>query len=217
MTTRDAAPSATTRPTLVADVDRPSRDSTGGAIPPPGAASDTPPVRSAGGPAGRSGMSRWLGWGALSGFLAGGALSALHSWFAVSTGQDALAPFRTIATLVEGPPPALATAGIGMVVHAALSVLFGLLFAAALAPLRRRSAGWLTWAGLLFGGALYLVDFQVFARNVKYFSAFQDATSQPFELATHLVFGAVLAALMLLAKPRTAVRPSRSAAPGKQD
>jgi hypothetical protein len=131
---------------------------------------------------------------------------ALHSWFALSIGQDALAPYRTVATLVEGPPQAFETAGIGMVVHAVLSVLFGALFAAALAPLRRRSAGWFAWAGLVFGGVVYVVDFQIFARNVEYFSAVRETTNQPFELAAHLVFGAVLAALLLLAKPGATAR-----------
>ena len=206
MTSRDTAPSATTRPTLVGDPEPRPHDRTDDTMRPSGTAPDTTPTTSAGGPARRHGLSRWLGWGALSGFLAGAAFMALHSWFAVSIGQDALAPYRTVATLVEGPPPALATAGIGMVVHAVLSVLFGLLFAAALAPLRRRSAGWFAWAGLLFGGVVYVVDFQIFARNVGYFSAVLDNTNQPFELAAHLVFGAVLAALLLLAKPRATAR-----------
>jgi hypothetical protein len=144
----------------------------------------------------------WLGWGAFSGLLAGIAFLALNSWFAVSMGQDPAAPLRTIATIVEGPPPAEAVQGVGVVVHAVLSALFGLIFAALLLPLRRRSAGWLAWAGLLFGGAVYLVDFQFLARTVPWFSAFQ-ATNQPLELAAHLVFGSVLAALLLLAKPRT--------------
>ena len=145
----------------------------------------------------------WLGWGAFSGLLAGIAFLAINSWFAVSMGRDAGAPLRTIATVVEGPPPAEAVEGIGVVVHVVLSALFGLIFAALLLPLRRRSAGWLAWAGLLFGGAVYLVDFQFFARSVPWFSAFQ-ATNRPLELAAHLVFGSVLAALLLLAKPRTA-------------
>jgi hypothetical protein len=207
MTTWDTTPS-TTRPISVANPEAGGHDGITDAMRPsstsPGIASAT----SAGSPAHRHGLSRWLGWGALSGFLAGAAFMSLHSWFAVSIGQDALAPYRTVATLVEGPPPLLATAGVGMVVHAVLSVLFGLLLAAALAPLRRRSAGWFAWAGLLFGGAVYVVDFQIFARNVGYFSALLETTNQPLELAAHLVFGAVLAALLLLAKLRAAHRRS---------
>ena len=202
MTTRDTAP---TRPTLMRDPEPRPHDHPDDTLRPSGPSPDTTPATSAGGPPHRHGLSRWLGWGALSGFLAGAAFMALHSWFAVTIGQDALAPYRTVATLVEGPPPALATAGIGMIVHPALSVLFGLLLAAALAPLRRRSTGWFAWAGLLFGGGVYVVDIQIFARNVGYFSAFQT-TNQPLELAAHLVFGAVLAALLLLAKPRAAAR-----------
>jgi hypothetical protein len=128
----------------------------------------------------RSGLSRWLGWGALCRLLAG-----------------ALAPFQTVATVVEGSPPTAATVGVGIVVHTVLSALFGLIFAALLAPLRWRSAGWLAWAGLLFGGAVYVIDFQVIAR----ISAFLQEANQPLELAAHLVFGSVLAALLLLAKP----------------
>ncbi len=205
MTTRDATPSAT-RPISVANPEAGAHDGITDTMRPSSTSPGTTSATSAGGSAHRHGLSRWLGWGALSGFLAGAAFMAIHSWFAVSIGQDALAPYRTVATLVEGPPPFLATAGVGMVVHAVLSVLFGLLLAAALAPLRRRSAGWFAWAGLLFGGAVYVVDFQIFARNVGYFSALLETTNQPLELASHLVFGAVLAALLLLAKPRAAAR-----------
>jgi hypothetical protein len=168
-------------------------DRTAPATAPPGT---TRPTRRRGTPA------SWIGWGALSGFLSGVAFIALHSWFAVSAGDGALAPFRTVATIVEGPYPTTTVIGIGMAVHVVLSVVFGLVFAVLLAPLRRRSAGWLAWAGLLFGGVVYLVDFQVLARFVPWFSAFLQGTNQPFELAAHLVFGAVLAALLLLAKPR---------------
>lgn len=151
--------------------------------------------------------SSWLGWGAFSGLVAGVAFLAITTWHAASTGQGTAAPLRTIATLVEGPPSTEAVPGLGVVVHVVLSALFGLVFATLLLPLRRRSAGWLTWAGLAFGGVVYLVDFQLIAPSAGWFAAFQDA-NQPFMLAAHLVFGSVLAALLLLAKPRTAPRRS---------
>lgn len=156
----------------------------------------------------RAGAGSWLGWGAFSGLLAGIAFLAIHTWFGVSMGRDAGAPLRTIATVIEGPPPAEAVEGVGVVVHVVLSALFGLIFATLLLPLRRRSPGWLAWAGLLFGGAVYLVDLQFVARSIPWFSAFQ-ATNQPLELAAHLVFGSVLAALLLLGKPRTTPRRER--------
>ncbi len=164
-----------------------------------------PPDAGTGRPGATSG---WLGWGVFSGLLAGIAFLALNSWFSVSMGQDTAAPLRTIATIAEGPPPAEAVQGVGVVVHVVLSALFGLIFATLLLPLRQRSAGWFAWSGLLFGGAVYLVDFQFLARTVPWFSAFQ-ATNQPFELAAHMVFGSVLAALLLLAKPRTTLRKPR--------
>ena len=143
----------------------------------------------------------WLAWGPLSGFLAGAAFMALNCWFAVTTGNGALSPFRTVATIVQGSPTESAPVWLGMVVHSVLAAVLGLLFVALLLPLRRRSAGWLQWAGLLYGAAVYIVGFQVLARAVPGLSALLEGTNQPFELAAHLVFGAVLAALVLLAKP----------------
>ncbi|WP_219419518.1 hypothetical protein [Pseudonocardia nigra] len=147
--------------------------------------------------------ARWLGWGLVSGFLAGVVFMALNSWFAGSMGNPALAPFKVVATLAQGPPPPQATVWVGMAIHSVLSALLGLVFAALVAPalMRNRSAGWLVWAGLIYGGLVYVVDFQILSRFVGQFSAFLAATNQPLELAVHLVFGAVLAALLLLAKP----------------
>lgn len=150
----------------------------------------------------------WLGWGLLSGFLAGVVFIALNSWFTTSMGKPALAPFKTVATLAQGPPPPHATIWIGMVIHSVLAALFGLVFAALVAPmLRNHSAGWLLWAGLTYGGILYVVDFQVLSRFVPQFSALLQVTNQPLELAVHLVFGAVLAALLASWPTRTPRNP----------
>lgn len=145
--------------------------------------------------------ARWLGWGVLSGFLAGAVFIALNSWFAASMGNPVLAPFKVVATLAQGPPPPSTTIWIGMAIHSVLAALFGLVFAILVSPMRNRSAGWVLWAGLLYGGVIYIVDFQVLSRFVPQFSAFLAVTNQPLELAVHLVFGAVLAALLLLARP----------------
>lgn len=143
-----------------------------------------------------SGTGSWLSQGAVAGFLAGVGFIALNSWYATTTGAQALQPFQLIATLVQGPPPDRAMVWIGMVVHVVLSILLGVLFVALLAPLRGHSPAWLPWAGLLFGAGVYLVDFQVLSRFVPQFGAFLQATNQPFELSVHLAFGAVLAALL---------------------
>lgn len=141
----------------------------------------------------------WLGAGVLSGFLAGVVFIALNSWFVTTMGKPTLAPFKTIATLAQGPPPPQATVWIGMAIHAVLSALFGLLFAALVSQMGNRSAGWVLWAGLVYGGLIYVIDFQILSRFVGHFSAFLAVTNQPFELTVHILFGAVLAALLLLA------------------
>lgn len=146
--------------------------------------------------------ARWIGVGMIAGFLAGVALAALNAWFATSNGMGALAPFRTIATIVQGPPLATATIWVGMLLHSLIAAGLGVVFAGVLLPARRRSVGWSTWAGLVFGAAVYFVHFQVFARTVPHFSAFQEV-DQPFELAAHLVFGALLATFAAAAKPQT--------------
>jgi hypothetical protein len=145
---------------------------------------------------GSGAMGPWLGWGLLSGFLAGVVFIALTSWFATTMGNPQLAPFKVIATLAQGPPPMQATVWIGMAIHSLLSALFGLVFAAGVAPMRGGASGSIMWTGLLYGGLIYVVDFQILARFVPQFSAFLQATNQPFEVAVHLVFGAVLAALL---------------------
>lgn len=148
----------------------------------------------------------WLGKGLVAGFLAGVVFIALNSWFATTMGRPALAPFTLIATLAQGPPPGQATVWIGMAIHAVLSALLGLVFAVLVAALRGRSTGLLLWAGLIYGAVVYIVAFQVLSRFVGQFRAFLPATNQPFELAVHLVFGAVLAALLAAGFSRTTGR-----------
>jgi hypothetical protein len=148
-------------------------------------------------------MGPWLGWGLLSGFLAGVAFIALVSWFSTTMGNPRLMPFKVIATLAQAVPPPQATIWIGMVIHSLLSALFGLVFAAGVAPMRGRASGSILWAGLIYGGLIYAVDFQVLARFVPQFSALLNATNQPLVLAVHLVFGAMLAALLVAWPART--------------
>lgn len=144
------------------------------------------------------GTGSWLGQGLLAGFLAGAAFIALNSWFATTMGKPALGPFKTVATLAQGPPPPQATVWIGMVIHSVLAALLGVVFAALVAGLRGRSRGLLLWAGPIYGAVVYVVDFQVLSRFVPQFGAFLNTTNQPFELAAHLVFGSVLAALLVV-------------------
>jgi hypothetical protein len=147
-------------------------------------------------------LATWLLWGGLSGFLAGIVFIALTSWFTTSVGNPALMPFRVIATIVVGPPPTMAAIWLGMLVHSVLATLFGLVFAALTAPLRgTQPTGVLMWAGLLYGGVVYAVNFQVLARFIEYWGAFLNV-NQPFEVTVHLVYGALTAALLTLLPAR---------------
>lgn len=139
--------------------------------------------------------------GVAAGLVAGAAFISLNCWFAAD-GKPWYAPFRTIATVVQGTPPDEANPWIGVAIHIVLSIFFGMLFMVSTHPwLAGKAMAGL--AGLAYGGVLYVINFQVLSRFVDYWSAFLNSTNQPFELATHLVFGAVLA-VFLLPAPRRA-------------
>ena len=139
--------------------------------------------------------------GAAGGLLSGAAFIALVSWFDTTVGKSDMAPFKAIATIAQGPPPTSSTVWIGMAIHAALSVIFGVIFAVFTQPLRNNRL--IALAGLLYGGAVYAVDFQVLARYVHQFSALLAAPNQPMVFTVHLVFGALLS-LFVMRSTRTA-------------
>lgn len=137
--------------------------------------------------------------GALGGIVAGVVFGALNMWFAASTGMPADMPLRMIATIVQGEGAlAEGTANpiLGLAVHMVLSTAFGITLAVIVSRVRSDRAR--AVVGLLFGLALYLVNFLVISPIA--FPVFQDA-NQPLEFTTHLVFGAV-AVLFLLGRPR---------------
>lgn len=138
----------------------------------------------------RLGRNGLLLRGAVGGLVAGAVFIGVTMWFASSQGQPAEAPLRLISTIVLGDnalPNGETNVAVGMVVHVILSIVFGLVFAALVAPLR--SDGWIACAGLIYGVLLYVVNFQILSR--VFFTSFQMA-NQPFELFAHMVFGAVL-------------------------
>lgn len=143
--------------------------------------------------------------GAAGGFLAGVVFAALASWFAASMGSSPLAPFRVIATVVQGGAPAATNLWVGMALHAVLSAAFGILFVVLTAMVGNN--GTLMASGLLYGGVIYVFDFQILARFVGEFEP--PMTNQPFLLATHLVFGGVLALFVL--RPQRQPGPDGSA------
>jgi hypothetical protein len=155
---------------------------------------------------GRPRLGQYLFVGVIGGFLAGVAFIALTSWFATSVGMPRLYPFRVVASLAQGPNNLPANQlWVGMAIQAGLSAVFGLIFAIITAVIR--SATLVALAGLVYGAGIYIVDFQVLARVIPQFSAFRNV-NQPFEASVHLVFGAVLAVLLLIGARRDAgLRP----------
>lgn len=144
--------------------------------------------------------------GAVGGFLAGVAFIALTCWYSATLGNDPLAPFRVIASMAPAPD-VIPTLWLGMALHSALSVFFGMVFAAFTAL--TRGNGTLMPAGFLFGGLIYVINFQILARFVGQFAAFRGV-NQPFEVAIHLMFGG-LVAMFLLRRTRR-VGPSQPVA-----
>lgn len=153
---------------------------------------------------GRPRPGQYLTMGVIGGFLAGVAFIALTSWFAVSRGNPQLSPFRLIASLAQGPAAAIDATGdlwLGMLIHSLLAAIFGLIFA--LVTVSIRSARLVALAGPIFGAIVYVVNFQVLARLIDQFSAFRTV-NQPFEASVHLVYGSLVAVLLLVGARRDA-------------
>lgn len=164
--------------------------------------------------------------GAVGGFLSGAAFIALLSWFDTTVGKPALQPFKVIASLVQGPAAAKtgsAHVWIGMAIHPFLSVVFGVGLAVLVLPLVSQRAVAVT--GLLYGGVVYAVNFQLLARFVGHFGALLAGPNQAVVLSLHFVFG-VLTSLFLMNSARhhaptnptdstVSSGPSRMARPGQ--
>lgn len=134
--------------------------------------------------------------GALWGLVAGVVFAAATMmWAAFVWGDTLWAPMRMIATMVGFEPgqafsmlPVLS----GMMIHLALSALYGVVFAVAMRALAPVATGITLLAGALYGLAIYVVNFHGFAQ-LEAFSAFRTVAGDPFEIAIHVLFGLVLA------------------------
>jgi hypothetical protein len=135
----------------------------------------------------------WPGWllrGALGGIAAGALFLALTMWFATSVGDPAKGPLLMISTILKGDDAMMngtASVHVGLAVHVGLSALFGVAFAALAARLRTNGA--VAVAGIVYGAALYVVNFKILTPAA--FPVFKMA-NQPFELVVHVVFGTLL-------------------------
>lgn len=145
------------------------------------------------------GLSRDLGGlltrGAVGGLTAGWGFILANMWFAVSQGGPAVAPFLAISTVFHAsakPDPSPENVVVGLTLHLALSLAFGLGFAL-LVPLLRRT-GWLFAGGAAYGLGLYVLNFQILGRTVFPFFTSASGPNQIFEVLVHpLIFGLLLA------------------------
>lgn len=138
--------------------------------------------------------------GAIGGLVAGIIFAVATMWFVTSLDMPARTPLLMISTVVLGDDAMTngdANSTIGWIVHLVLSIAFGLVFA--LIARRLRTNGEVALAGLVYGGLLYLVNFQILARI--WFETFKMA-NQPFEVVVHIVFGALLAVALYNSGPR---------------
>ena len=132
-----------------------------------------------------------LARGAAGGLLSGAAFIAATMWFVSSLDMPARGPLRAISTIVLGNgalDDGSANAAVGLIVHAVLSVAYGVAFGVVVS--RIRSDGVVALLGALFGAALFVVNFLVLAP--LQFTPFEGA-NKPFELVVHVMFGSLLA------------------------
>lgn len=140
--------------------------------------------------------------GATAGLVGGLVFALANMWFAASGGKPAVAPFLAISTIFHASPmPVMdpAEVVIGLVTHVALSVLFGIVFAVAVTVLGLgRRPLLLVTASVIFGLALYVVNFQVFGRLFFTWFVNPNGPNQVFELWIHPVaFGLVMVPFFL--------------------
>jgi hypothetical protein len=124
-------------------------------------------------------------------------------------GLPAIAPFIDIGTIfyfddmpqLTNPSYPLA----GLITHFSLSIVFGLIFALVVVPLLS-SARLLLIGGIVFGGLLYVVNYQILGRVVfEWFDPSSPMGPNPwFGLITHLGFGLLLVPFFLTTTSRSA-------------
>ncbi len=148
--------------------------------------------------------------GSVAGLFGGLFFILANMLFANAHGKPPVAPFLSISTIffrTDKPmmtPEAVVT---GLVLHVFLSMVFGVVFAVVVLPFLRNNLALLI-GGLVYGLALYLVNFQVLGRLFFPFFVSPMGPNQGFELWIHPVaYGLLLVPFFLGAGGR--VRSAR--------
>lgn len=141
-------------------------------------------------------IDRRIARGVVAGTAAGLLFLLANMWFAVSKGMPAAAPLYDISTIfhfADKPDPSAENAVVGLITHLTLAAGFGVALALLAPLLSSRAALW--GAGLAFGVALYLINFQILGRVA--FEWFQVGPNQTFELFAHAGYGLALVPFLL--------------------
>jgi uncharacterized membrane protein YagU involved in acid resistance len=143
--------------------------------------------------------------GAVAGIAAGFVFLLANMGYATTQGKPSLAPFMDISTIFHGTDrpasmtPTVDMLATGAVVHISLSIAFGIVFALMVglfAPLIRN---WvvLTAAGIVYGLALYVVNFQILGNTLFQWFTDPNGPNQGFEVFIHAAFGLMLVPFFL--------------------
>jgi hypothetical protein len=141
-----------------------------------------------------------LARGATAGIVAGMAFLLASMWFAVSQGAPGIAPLYAFSTVFHASNAPVLTPTepiLGLTIHIALSLGFGMGFAVLLVPWLRNLPALLLGA-LGYGLALWVLNTQILGRTVFPFFAAKGLSDLIFSLLNHvLIFGLLLAPFFL--------------------
>lgn len=152
--------------------------------------------------------------GVAFGVIAGIVFALIETAASAAMGNSVLVPWQMFASVVMGASALdAATAGtlaLGVFVHLVLSAIFGAIYGMFNAQASRRTqTGWgsQVGTGLLFGLAVWLVNFQIIARIA--YPWFLE-TPQVLQLAIHALFFGLPLALMMTGAERRVYHRERA-------
>jgi uncharacterized membrane protein YagU involved in acid resistance len=143
--------------------------------------------------------------GAVAGLAAGFVFLLANMAYATTQGKPSVAPFMDISTIFHGTDepasmtPTVDMLATGAITHFTLSIAFGVVFAllvGAFSPLVRNWLG-LAGAGIVYGLALYVVNFQILGNTIFEWFTNPQGPNQGFEVFIHAVFGLLLVPFFL--------------------
>lgn len=143
--------------------------------------------------------------GAVAGIAAGFVFLLANMAYATTQGKPSVAPFMDISTIFHGTDepasmtPTVDMLATGAVVHFTLSIVFGVVFALLVGTFSPLVGNWLVLAaaGVVYGLALYVVNFQILGNTIFEWFTNPQGPNQGFEVFIHAVFGLLLVPFFL--------------------